>query len=165
METKQQLSFLQEKIVQIGTALFFSLSDAVLRLPACVVSNLKVDEYGYVWFRVQKPNEELQAFETAFPVRLNLFRKGLNFYMQIEGNGWAVTDPEEIFTLGRITEELIEPERSDTVLVKVKIFKAAYYKSRSTEKLPMWKSSLQLLYSWLGTHHQYKAKNTFLLPA
>lgn len=160
METNHQLSFLQEKIEKIGTAIFFNESESVVKLPTNVVYNLRVDEYGYVWFATQKPFEEMKEFETEFPVRLELFRKGISYYMQVEGKGWVVTDPEEILHLGEVAEEMKNLEKKDWVLVKVKIFKAEYYES-SFEKIPAWKNSLQMFYSLFVSNYQYRTKNSF----
>ena len=65
MATNQQLNFLQEKIQEIGSAIFFNLSDSVLKLPTSIVTTLKVDDYGYVWFFIQKPRQSLKEFEGA----------------------------------------------------------------------------------------------------
>ena len=62
MATNQQLNFLQEKIREIGSAIFFNQSDSVLKLPTSIVSTLKVDDYGFVWFFIQKPKQSLKEF-------------------------------------------------------------------------------------------------------
>src|SRR3982750_3520833 len=96
MATNQQLNFLQEKIQEIGSAIFFNESDSVLKLPTSIVTTLKVDEYGYVWFFIQKPKQDLREFDNEFPVRLDFFKKGKNYFLQVKGKGWVVTDPEEM---------------------------------------------------------------------
>ena len=60
MASNQQLNFLQEKIQEIGSAIFFNLSDSVLKLPTRLVNTLKVDDYGFVWFFMQRPRQELK---------------------------------------------------------------------------------------------------------
>ena len=37
----QQLTFLQDKIQQIGSAIFFNQSDSVLKLPTSLVNTIK----------------------------------------------------------------------------------------------------------------------------
>src|SRR5215218_554592 len=102
--TNQQLNFLQEKIREIGSAIFFNLSDSVLKLPTSIVTTLEVDDYGFVWFFIQKPRQCLKEFETEFPVRLDFFKKGTSFFMQVSGKGWVVTDPEEVHILSYLPE-------------------------------------------------------------
>lgn len=76
----QQLSFLQEKIQEIGSAIFFNLSDSVVKLPTSIVNTLHVDDYGYVWFFVQKARKTLKEVETEFPVRMDFFKKGVDSF-------------------------------------------------------------------------------------
>jgi hypothetical protein len=131
MATNQQLNFLQEKIQEIGSAIFFNLSDSVLKLPTSIVSTMRVDDYGFVWFMVQKPKQSLKEFETEFPVRLDFFRKGSSGFLQVMGKGWVVSDPEEMNLLEELSPESRMVALNEMVLVKVKIMKAEYYESRS----------------------------------
>src|SRR5689334_22868736 len=125
--TNQQLNFLQEKIREIGSAIFFNLSDSVLKLPTSIVTSISVDEYGYVWFYIQKPKQNLKEFETEFPVRLDFFRKGKNSFLQVMGKGWMVNDPEEVNSLVPVPVDLNQESAGNMVLVKVKMLKAEYY--------------------------------------
>ena len=61
----QQL-FLQERVKNLGSAIFFNLSEAVLKLQTSIVRIVHVDEYGYIWFFVQKPQQQLNEFEKNF---------------------------------------------------------------------------------------------------
>src|SRR5438309_8116387 len=126
MATNQQLNFLQEKIQEIGSAIFFNLSDSVLKLPTSIVTTLNVDDYGFVWFFMQRPKQDLKEFETEFPVRLDFFRKGISYFLQVTGKGYVVTDPEEVTFCMAVPEEMKELVIKDMVLVKVKIMKAEF---------------------------------------
>ncbi|GAA4334172.1 hypothetical protein [Flaviaesturariibacter amylovorans] len=125
----QQLQFLQEKIRTIGSAIFFNQSDAVLKLPTSVVTNFKVDDYGYVWFFMKKPNQDIRQFEQDFPVRLDYFRKGVDCFLQVQGKGWVVTDPEEMYAFLEMNEDINPQVFQDMVLVKVKMQKAEFYET------------------------------------
>ena len=157
MSTNQQLSFLQDKIKEIGSAIFFNLSDSVLKLPTSIVSTLKVDDYGYVWFYMQKPRQELTVFEPEFPARLDFFKKGANFFLQISGKGWVVNDPEELNTLNVAGDNAI---LSELVLVKVKILKGEYYES-GTGRIPWWKQAVSVVTSWFRHNNQYRPETYF----
>lgn len=161
METKQQLTYLQEKVEEIGSAIFFNESQSVLKLPTALVSNIKVDEFGYLWFITQKASEENSAIEAGFPVRLDLYRKGVQFYMQIEGAAWVVSDPEEIFAMQHITEDIMQQQRTDTVLLKVKIVKAACYQIPERNSTPIWKNTFHFIYSLLPGNYQYRPRQSF----
>jgi len=145
----QQLNFLQEKIQQIGSAIFFNLSDSVLKLPTSLVSTLKVDDYGYVWFFVKKPKQHLQEFENEFPVRLDFFKKGTEYFLQVTGKGFVVNDPEEMNTL-KMSGEWNTLMCEDVVLVKVKMMKAEYYETQTRTNISWWQSALNTVTTWFG---------------
>src|SRR3954471_23309159 len=142
MATNQQLNFLQEKIQEIGSALFFNLSESVLKLPTSIVSTLKVDDYGFVWFFVQKPMQNLKEFESEFPVRLDFFRKGSGCFLQVNGKGWVVSDPEEMNSFVSLPEDAKRVALNEMVLVKVKILRAEYYETRSTQNHSWWQGAV-----------------------
>ncbi|SHF59663.1 hypothetical protein SAMN02745131_03077 [Flavisolibacter ginsengisoli DSM 18119] len=152
MATNQQLNFLQEKIQEIGSAIFFNLSDSVLKLPTSLVSTLKVDDYGFVWFFVQKPKQCLSQFEPEFPVRLDFFKKGNNNFLQVMGKGWVVTDPEEV-NLIEVPEEVKHLAMNDMVLVKVKIMKAEYYEPKTAGRLSWWQNAVHTVSAWFNNSH------------
>ena len=146
MATNQQLNFLQEKIQEIGSAIFFNQSESVLKLPTSIVNTLKVDEYGYVWFFVQRPRQVLKEFETEFPARLDFFRKGKTCYLQVMGKGWVVSDPEEMNALVNLPESTVAALH-DMVLVKVKIMRAEYYETR-TARQSWWQQAVNSVTTW-----------------
>lgn len=137
IQQNQQLIFLQEKIKQIRSAIFFNLSDSVIKLPTSLVTTLKVDEFGYVWFFVKKPNKNLMDFEKEFPVRLDYFKKGVDYFLQIMGKAFVVTDPEELNSVLAETGQDLGLD-SEMVLVKVKMLKAEFYESQTHIKSSSW---------------------------
>ena len=145
--TNQQLSFLQEKIREIGSALFFNLSESVLKLPTSIVSTLKVDDYGFVWFFVQRPQQNLKEFETEFPVRLDFFRKGSGCFLQVNGKGWVVTDPEEMNAFVTLPEDAKKLAMDEMVLVKVKIMRAEYFETEVPNH-SWWQNAVNSVTAW-----------------
>lgn len=148
MATNQQLSFLQEKIREIGSALFFNLSESVLKLPTSIVSTLKVDDYGFVWFFVQKPMQNLKEFENEFPVRLDFFKKGSGCFLQVNGKGWVVTDPEEMNVFVTLPEDAKKLAMNEMVLVKVKIMRAEYHETRTQSPQSWWQTAVNTVTTW-----------------
>jgi len=148
MATNQQLSFLQEKIREIGSALFFNLSESVLKLPTSIVSTLKVDDYGFVWFFVQRPQQELKEFEMEFPVRMDFFRKGSGCFLQVNGKGWVVTDPEELNGFVTLPEDSKKLAMNEMVLVKVKIMRAEYHDTSAGTRNSWWQSAMSTVTTW-----------------
>jgi len=150
-QNNQQLYFLQEKIQEIGSAIFFNLSDSVVKLPTSIVSTFKVDDYGYVWFFVQKPKPGLKEFETEFPVRLDFFKKGVDFFLQIMGKGWVVNDPEEINSYVTVPEDAASIREGSMVLVKVKMMKAEYTEARTQVRNSWWQNMVNSVTTWFGS--------------
>jgi len=151
------MNFLQDKIREIGSAIFFNESDSVLKLPTSIVNTLKVDDYGYVWFFIQRPKQCLAEFENEFPVRLDFFRKGKGYFLQVVGKGRVVTDPEEVNSFVTLPENAKDSALNEMVLVKVKMMKAEYYETR-TAPTSWWHSAIGAVTTWFRTsNHQYRS--------
>jgi general stress protein 26 len=121
------LTFIEEKVMDLENALFFSLSDAVLKIPSCVIKVLKADELGQLWFVIPKPSQLIHAFDKTFPVKLDFFRKGRDYYLKILGKAFLVNDPEEINNADCLHETVKQQARfNETVLIKVQMSHAEY---------------------------------------
>ncbi|HEX6334435.1 MAG TPA: pyridoxamine 5'-phosphate oxidase family protein [Flavisolibacter sp.] len=163
MTTNQQLSFLQEKIQEIGSAIFFNLSNSVLKLPTSIVTTIKVDDFGFIWFFMQKPKQQLNEFDPEFPVRMDFFKKGTSCYLQVSGKGWVVSDPEEMNALEVLPEEARRMAMNDMVLVKVKILKAEYFETRTAQRNTWWQSAVNMVTTWF--RHSNNLRTDTYYPA
>ena len=150
------MHFLQEKIQDLKNALFFPQNTALLRIATTIISVLKIDELGQMWFFVPKPQQALHEFDREFPVRMEFFRKGKSFFLHVSGKAFIVTDPEEINSL--IFEDIREQAGSHMVLIKVKMAKADYFESTDTaHQTGWWRDLRNQVYSWLfNTRPGYK---------
>ena len=134
MLTANELNFLREKINELQSALFFNTSNAVLRLPNCVISTLKMDEAGQVWFFVNRPEQYLHEFDKEFPARLDFFQKGKRFFLNLTGKAYIITDPEELNELVSVTDDIKQKAISHLVLIKFKIATADYHERTAPHK-------------------------------
>ncbi len=129
------ITFIEEKVRDLESALFISMSDAVLKFPTCVINVLKTDELGQLWFLIPKPSQFIHAFDKIFPVKLDFFKKGREYYLKIIGRAFLVNDPEEINSIECLGDHIKQLARSSgTVLVKVKISHADFVE-KAPEKL------------------------------
>ena len=160
MDANYQLSFLQKRIEEIGSAIFYNLSESVLKLPTSLVSTLKVDEYGFIWFFVEKPKQQLSEFEQEFPVKLDFYKKGLGCFLQVTGRAFVVSDPEELNAYVTLPGGVKEAATEKVALVKVKIQKADYYQTRSAQNVHWWQSAWQTVSMWFG-HSNLREGNTY----
>ena len=156
MQVNQQFNFVQQKIEEIGTAIFFNLSDSVLKFPTTIVSTLKVDDFGFVWLLVQKPKQSLREFEEGFPVRLDFYKKGKNYFLQVSGKAWVVTDPEEINALSLFQEDITEKMNAEMVLVKVKMLKADYHETQTLTRNSWWQSTISVFSALFRNSNSYQ---------
>lgn len=85
MSTDVNLQFITDKINEVRSAIMYSLSDDLIRLPNSIVTAVKVDEAGQLWFVCDRPAYMLEHIPTSFPVRLHFYRKGKLFHMEISG--------------------------------------------------------------------------------
>ena len=135
------LSFVEEKVRDLENALFFSTSDAVLKMPTRVVRVLRIDKLGHLWFVVPKPTQFIHAFEKVFPVKMDFFRKGRNYYLKVLGNAFIVNDPEDINWVEELSENIKQRARkNELVILKVKITHVDYaekHRTKTTVKMLM----------------------------
>ncbi|HEY2721165.1 MAG TPA: hypothetical protein VGI82_05550 [Chitinophagaceae bacterium] len=150
MDTQQ--AFLHEKIKNLGSAIFFNQSDAVLKLPTSIVRILDIDEYGYIWFFIQKPQQQLAEFEKEFPVKLDFFRKGMDYSLQVIGNGYIVNDPEELFIVTTNINEIKQFDPGKMILIKIKMTRADYFDNISGSKSSWLQNAINILQSWIFPH-------------
>ncbi len=156
MLNQSDMHFLQEKIQDLKNALFFSQNTSLLRMATTIISVLKVDELGQMWFFVPKPQQALQEFDREFPVRLEFFRKGKQFFLHVAGKAFIVTDPEEINSL--VHDDIRELAGDHMVLIKVRMMKADYFESPDhSHQMGWWRDLRNQVYSWMfNTRPGYK---------
>ena len=158
MLPQSDLQFLQQKIQDLKNALFFSQNTSVLRIATTIVSVIKVDELGQMWFFVPRPKQALHEFDREFPVRLEFFRKGREYFLHVSGKAFIVTDPEDIN--GLVHEDIREQAGNHLVLIRVKMLKADYFDSSLTVHPGWWRDLKNHLHSWMyNTRPGYKPYN------
>ena len=130
MSTDKHLQIFKEKIYELNTALFISQSDAVLKIPTCIISILNVDDVGLLWFFIPKPQQCLNEFDKTFICKVDFFKKGKNFFVEILGMAYTVTDPEEINSLIDLDDDIKNKAMHDLVLVKLRLLHVHYHESK-----------------------------------
>jgi hypothetical protein len=149
------LRFLQDKIQDLRSALFFSQNSSLLKISTTIVTILKADELGQVWFLVPRPAQALQEFDREFPARLEFFRKGRRFFLHITGRAFIINDPEEIN--GLLYDDIREKANDHMVLIKVKMLKADYFESLPPSTAKWWREIRTQMHSWFfNTRPGYK---------
>jgi hypothetical protein len=161
------VAFIQDKVRDLENALFFSMSDAVLKIPSCLIKVLEADELGQLWFMIPKPSQFIHAFDRSFPVKLDFFRKGREYYLKIFGMAFLVNDPEEINSVECLNEQIKKQAReNESVLIKVKISHADYVENAPARETA--KNILQQvkhkIYRWFQLSHSEGDPNFPRIP-
>jgi hypothetical protein len=156
MVTYLPLFFLQEKINDLQTALFYNLSGSVLKTPTSVINALKTDDCGQIWF-CMPANGCVNELDKEFPSLLQFFKKGKNFHVKINGRAFIVNDPEEVNTISWASDQI----KNDAItgklmLLKVKIEYADYFEQKQKQAKTEWVSVLKNVYSFVFENNQSK---------
>lgn len=115
----KNLRFLQKKIGEIKIAMFKAEIDPPLQLPNNIISTLKIDNEGNIWFFTSYKGEFKRVIIESFPACLEFYQKG--------GAHICTTGKADI-----IQDNLIlNSPNSKDVLIRFKIMHAKYFKTRS----------------------------------
>ncbi|HLY70285.1 MAG TPA: hypothetical protein VKR53_11200 [Puia sp.] len=156
MVTHLPLFFLQEKINDLQTALFYNLSGSVFKTPTSVIHALRTDDCGQIWFSLPA-NGCINELDKEFPSFLQFFKKGKNFHVKINGRAFIVNDPEEVNSISWADNKM----KNDAItgklmLLKVKIQYADYFGQKQKQAKIEWVSILKNIYSFVFENSQSK---------
>ena len=132
MQDQNNLVFLREKIKQIKIALFKPEKNDMLQLPNNIISTLKVDDEGNVWFFTSQKGNYAQQPETFFAY-LEYYQKGGDGRLRINGKASIVTDHDEV---DFAVKPSVPGMYGQILLLKVKIMQAEYIVSKPVHKIP-----------------------------
>lgn len=90
MITDSNLNDIRQKIYKLRTAIMYSMSNDVCKLPNSIVTAVQVDDEGQLWFACPRPLHEVAEYEDSFPVRLHFYHKGIMFHLEVSGKATIV---------------------------------------------------------------------------
>lgn len=125
MEMQEEL--IRNKVSEIGSALFYNVSQAPKMITAGIISSVSYDEEGRLYFFTTRPQVLLKE-DIRFPAELDFYRKGTPFFIKINGIAEVLTDIHEIDRLhSRHHHALREPAgRASYALVRLHIQRVEY---------------------------------------
>ncbi len=85
------LQFIREKICILRNAVMYVSGDGLVKLGNDIVTAIKVDEDGQLWFVTNRPAQIVSECEQSFPARLRFYRKGIGYYLEISGKATIVS--------------------------------------------------------------------------
>jgi hypothetical protein len=155
------IPFLQERIRELQTALFFSEHESLLKIPTHVIHTDIVDDAGQIWFVVPSPVQSIHEFDRDFPAKLDFFRKGKDYYLKIKGLASFITSEDEM--IGFVNREIRDRiARKEAVVMRVRIQQADYFEAYPKQAQNWLKYGGSQLFNWL-LNPQYDHKNPQLV--
>jgi len=142
------LEFIRNRIYEIRTALLYSLSDEIIKLPTSLISVQKVDEKGQIWFLMNRTPQLMEKNEQRFPARLQFYRKGKPFYMQVSGHAAMVENIAALNHLFSAPRTIRKAVSHNLIVVKLKIDSVEYHeRTVATKPMSTARKILQYLYT------------------
>ena len=133
MDKKYNLSFIACRIKEIGSALMHDLGNSSFeKVPADIVTVLKTDEDGSIWFFIKRP-AYTGEMPLSFPVSLQFLRKGKNFFIKATGMARSTWNYDPVKSFINYTNPTTSDVLLNLTLVQVKI-NAVEYCEYDTQK-------------------------------
>ena len=92
---EQETGILKSRINELQSALFFTESKSIVKLPTHVINDVQMDSEGQIWFVIPKPAMHLEAYDREIPAKLDFFKKGKDFFVKIRGIAYLQADTAE----------------------------------------------------------------------
>ncbi|MFI5131048.1 MAG: hypothetical protein ACHQFX_13695 [Chitinophagales bacterium] len=153
MVNDTNLQFIREKIIQLRSAVMYDASNGLVKLGNDVVTAIRVDDEGHLWFVTNNPSHRIEECEQCFPARLCFYRKGIQFTMEISGRATIVNDSYSY----DLTVSDPRPKNSNKVLVKLAMINIEYTEPHAKRPKSKVEMVLENWYTWflrtVSVHH------------
>jgi general stress protein 26 len=138
-------NLIRQQIVALGSALFFTENESLLKLPVHVINNVQVNDEHEIWFVIQRPTQALSEFDAQLPAKLDFFKKGMPYQVKVKGIASIVDDAAKVSALAG------DNNSNGLVAVKVVIQSTEYIQTVTTKPAQNWiqqgKQQLSSLFS------------------
>ena len=132
MAAENNLCFIKDRIGEIRSVILHSISNELIKIPSSIITVLRVDENGQLWFFVKRPAQVMFDHEKSFPARLQFYRKGRPFFLQVTGYAGVSDNKEAINEFTNLEKETEGIAMQNLMLIKLKMTKAEYYEQKSS---------------------------------
>lgn len=136
MNTRLPGKFLQRKLTELNSALFFAEGNALVKLPNHLVTEMDIQSNGDIIFVVPKPVQDIDAFEKEFPVRLEFFKKGKPYRVKVQGKALLITDAAEMERRCYTSRQLRDKAGDDSVIMIKVTVQYIDYTGTMSDSLP-----------------------------
>jgi hypothetical protein len=111
---------LRSKILELQSALFFTDSTSLIKLPTHIISEVEMDEEGMIWFVIPRPSQDIRAFDKEIATRMEFFKKGKEFFVKVSGKASLITEEAEAAEVPGLSETMLA-KMADQKLIAVRV--------------------------------------------
>ena len=147
--TTEEMQVLKSKIMELQSALLFTESSSIVKLPTHVISDVELDNEGNIWFVIPKPAMQIEAYDKEIPAKLDFFKKGKDFFVKVRGMAFLQTDLVEAKSNEGLSAEMHERMQDEAVIaVKVKVMETELVDNTPKPSKNWLQASRSQLSSW-----------------
>jgi general stress protein 26 len=150
----ENLLFLENKIQEIKMAMFRAETDSELQLPNNIITTIKTDSEGNIWFFTSCYGEYVQNIDQQFFACLDYYQKGQSCVLRLSGRASII----EVDSQSDTTEvETNSFSTSNIILIKFKILHAEYFEKKPPVNLTI-KNKVKTFFTDIfipGSHRMY----------
>ena len=143
------LIFLQRKIGEIKVAMFKSEINSELQLPTNIVSTLKTDNDGNIWFFTSCNGKYAKNIDKSFYAYLDYYQKGGAYRLRVSGKASIVQDD----SMAHASE--IKPAKDNIALIQFKIMHAEYFENKALATSSL-KTRIKDFFTEIFSSHNYR---------
>jgi hypothetical protein len=140
-----EMQTLKSKIMELQSALFFTESKSIVKLPTHVISDVELDNEGSIWFVIPKPSMHIEAYDKEIPAKLDFFKKGMEFFVKVRGTAFLQTEISDETLSAGMRERMAG---ADVILVKVEVLESELVDNTPKPKQNWLQASRSQLSSW-----------------
>lgn len=155
MITDTNLRFISDKIADLQNAVMYSMSNSLIKLPNDIVTFVKVDEEGHLWFLSHLPCQSVKECEQVFPARLHFFRKGRNYFVEVSGKATVISKIPSAFSF-----DTGNYNAKKAVLIKMTMSNVEYVEPLEQHAKPKWKELAERTYTWMLRNLTFRHPDT-----
>lgn len=152
MAKDEGLIFLKSKIQQINYAMFKAEMDSELQLPNNIISTIKTDDEGNIWFFTSFKGTSAQQIDQPFFAYLDYYKKGGECSLRLNGRATIVLDEDYP---GADVQAVNVAGNVSLAMIKFKILHAEYIENKPAESSSV-KDKLKTFFSEMFIPHSHR---------
>ncbi len=144
MAKDYNFQFIRDRVNEVKTAIMYNSSNDLVKIPNDIVTVLKVDDEGQLWFLCRHPGMQVSECVESFPVRLHLYRKGVMFHLEVSGKATIVNKSYYV-----LNGDFGNNQYLKSVLIKMSMLQVEYTEPEAKPAPGKLESFLKDGYRWL----------------